>query len=222
MQEKYGPPQVLTRRGGHWYFRHPKNGKVSSRSLDDGLDRKGDGGYVIAPPSTDKRWTEDIPDRSTLPLLPREFRDKKAANTGEAWGTPRTMATALKEATAEAIARRVTEIPPGRRHEHLTHLCGVLLSRDVSGGDAEDILITAWTKAGGEFAERASREVPNTLRTRAQAIAERRATGVPKMEEFTPGLYEELENIFEWKVRVTFGGRNAQPTSNGTPSGYGA
>ena len=49
MEEKYGPPQVLTRRGGHWYFRHPKNGKVSSRSLDDGLDRKGDGGYVIAP-----------------------------------------------------------------------------------------------------------------------------------------------------------------------------
>jgi hypothetical protein len=94
MEEKYGSPQVLTKRGGHWYFRHPKNGRVSSRSLGDGLDRKGDGGYVIAPPSTDKSWTEGIPDRSALRLLSREFRDEKAASTGEGWGTPRTMAAA--------------------------------------------------------------------------------------------------------------------------------
>jgi hypothetical protein len=62
---------------------------------------------------------------------------------------------------------------------------------------------------GGDLAERAAREVPNTLRTTEAAIAEERATGVPSLEEITPGLYEELEDIFGWKVPITFGGRTA-------------
>lgn len=45
--------QVLTHSGGwHLYYRHP-GGKVTSRSnaLGTGIDIKGDGGYVVAPPS---------------------------------------------------------------------------------------------------------------------------------------------------------------------------
>lgn len=58
MEERYGLPTVKTRRGGHWYFRHPRNGKVSSNSgIRAGLDRKGDGGYVLAPPSLGRVWT---------------------------------------------------------------------------------------------------------------------------------------------------------------------
>ncbi len=97
---------MLTKRGGHWYFRHPKNGKVSSKPLGEGLDRKGDGGYVVAPPSTDKTWTDGIPDRSELPLLPHEFRDEKAASPGGAWGTPHTVSEEQKGAAAQAIAHR--------------------------------------------------------------------------------------------------------------------
>ena len=208
MEREYGPPTVRTRRGGHWYFRHPKNGKVSSKSLGGGLDRKGDGGYVVAPPSTGKAWTDGIPDIGTLPMLPNELRDEKGARTTEA--EARTMPNAPKAAAAEVIACRVAEIPPGKRHEHLTHLCGVLLARDVPAGDAEDILAAAWTNAGGELAERAPTEVPNTLRTTAQAIAEGRATGAPKLEEITPGLYEELANVLGWIVRVTFGGKTKE------------
>lgn len=62
----------------------------------------------------------------------------------------------------------------------------------------------------------AGREVPNTLTTTKQALAEERATGVPKMEQITSGLYEELEAVFGWKARVTFGdrerGEHAGPT----------
>ncbi len=218
LEAEYGDPTVWTKHGGHWYFRHPRNGKVTSKKVRDGLDRKGDGGYVVAPPSRGRTWTSGIPDKKMLPVLPREFWPKKIEKSD----APRSIAQSLKERAAEAIARHVADIPAGgrqcadkpvgSRHEHLTHLCGVLLSREVSQGDAEDILIAAWTKVGEELADRAEREVPNTLRTTEQALVEGRATGVPKMEEITPGLYAELEDVFGWHANITHKGRPA-----GTP-----
>ncbi len=206
MRARYGKPTVRTKRGGHWYFRHPRNGKITSTKARAGLDRKGDGGYVAAPPSRGRAWTNGLPNRSALPLLPREFWPKRADKSD----APRSLTIEVKDQAAETIAGYVAKIPPGAgagRHEHLTHLCGVLLGRGVAFGDAEDVLVSAWSKVGGELAERAPREVPNTLRTTEQAIAEDRATGVPSLERITPGLYGELEAIFGWKVRITIGGR---------------
>jgi hypothetical protein len=203
MRREYGEPTVLTRRGGHWYFRHPRNGKIPSNNVRAGLDRKGDGGYVAAPPSRGRAWTDGIPDRSALPILPREFWPKKAEKSE----APRSLPQSDKDAAAETIAGRVYRVPQGKRHEHLRHLCGVLLARGVEAGDAEDVLIAAWTKVGGELAERAGREVPNTLATTEQALAEGRATGVPSLEEITPGLYAELESAFGWRAEITFGGK---------------
>ena len=204
MEADYGPPHVRTKRGGHWYFSHPRNGKVTSSNVRDALDRKGDGGYAAAPPSRGRAWTDGIPDRNSLPELPREFWSKGSREKSEA---PRSPPEERKDAAAEAIAARVSLVPQGKRHEHLKHLCGVLLARGVATGDAEDVLIAAWTKAGGDLLERAEREVPNTLATTEQALAEGRATGVPSLEEITPGLYAELGDIFGWKVRATAGGR---------------
>ena len=73
-------------------------------------------------------------------------------------------------------------------------------------------MIEAWTKVGGDLAERAEREIPNTLRTTQQAIADGRATGVPSLEEITPGLCEELEGIFGWRVGFTIGGKKPGAT----------
>jgi P4 family phage/plasmid primase-like protien len=209
MEKNYGPPTVRTKRGGHWYFHHPKKGRVTSHAIEEGLDCKGDGGYVACPPSTGKAWTAGIPDKSTLPLLPLEFWEEPAS-TGKAWA--RTMPQASKDAAAEVIARFVAAVPQGQRHAHLKHLTGVLLSREVPAGDAEDILVAAWTKVGGDLAERAPREIPNTIRTTTRAIAEGRATGVPKLEEITPGLFGELEDLLGWKIKVTFGGEESSRT----------
>lgn len=203
MEERYGKPTVLTRRGGHWWFHHPRNGKVTSNSVEDGLDRKGDGGFVVVPPSRGRTWTGGIPDKNSLPVLPREFWSK----TREKTNAPRTMPKDKKDAAAEAIAARVSRVPQGQRHEHLRHLCGVLLARNVAAGDAEDVLIAAWTKTGGDLMERASREIPNTLATTERALTEGRATGVPSLEEITPGLYAELEAVFGWPSGITFGSR---------------
>lgn len=204
MEAQYGPPTVLTRRGGHWWFRHPRNGKVWSNSVEEGLDRKGDGGLVAVPPSRGRTWTDGIPDLAGLPILPREFWSKRSPGKTDA---PRREPQGRKEAAVEAIAARVVRVPQGKRHEHLRHLCGVLLARGVATGDAEDILIAAWAKAGGDLAERAGREIPNTLATTEQALAEDRATGVPSLEEITPGLYPELEGIFGWRAEITFWGK---------------
>lgn len=203
MRKKYGEPHVKTRRGGHWYFRHPQDGKIRSTALEAGLDCKADGGYVLAPPSKGRAWTAGIPDLGSLRKLPAELRPKRmaAAPEEEAGG----MSGDEREWAAQAIAAHVSRIGQGSRHEHLTHLCGVLLSRGVGPGDAERILIDAWTRADSELAERAAHEVPNALRTTAGALAEGRATGVPKMEALTPGLYEELDKIFVWSVPADFG-----------------
>ncbi len=47
------PPTVgvKTRRGRHLYFRHPGNPVKNFVGKSPGLDLRGDGGYVVAPPS---------------------------------------------------------------------------------------------------------------------------------------------------------------------------
>jgi P4 family phage/plasmid primase-like protien len=218
MEDHYGRPTVKTRRGGHWWFRHPRNGKVVSNKIRENLDRKGDGGYVLVPPSLGRAWTNGIPQLQDLDDLPQEFWSKR---TEPRDAGARVAPEDRKEAAAAAIAARVARIQQGSRHEHLRHLCGVLLSRDVAFGDAEDILIGAWTKVGGELAERAPREVANTLRTTEEALADGRATGVPKMEEITPGLYTELSEIMGWVVKVAFSGTSRNGHDDQKPPNRG-
>ena len=118
MRASYGKPHVRTERGGHWYFRHPQDGKVSSTTIEPGLDRKADGGYAALPPSRGKVWTTGIPDRLTLPVLPVELR-------GEV--RPR-----------HHLAGQVGErIPSGMRNKELASLAGSMRRR---GMDEAEIL----------------------------------------------------------------------------------
>ena len=215
LRARYGEPTVRTKRGGHWWFGHPRNGKVTSSKIAGGLDRKGDGGYVVVPPSKGRTWTNGIPEVKALHVLPTEFWSKgKTESSGE-----RKLPKELKETAAETIARRIREIVPGPekgRHDHLRHLLGVLLSREIPDGDAEDICAAAWKKTGDpELAERVSGgEVANTLATTKRALDEDRATGVPSMEKITPGLYDELAEVFGWIRKVTFGGKARSGDNN--------
>src|SRR5215203_7305106 len=203
LEERFGPPTVVTQKGAHWYFRHPRDGKVVSRKVVTGVDCKADGGYVAVPPSTGKSWANDggIPNKKTLPQLPKGLReDLRPGSSAAETNGHKNPATAVDEfgcvEAAAVIARHVKGLAQGERHAHLTHLCGVLLSRGVAQESAERILIKAWQLVGGELAERAPSEVPNTLRTTVAARAEGNATGVPSMERLTPGLFDELEAIF--------------------------
>jgi putative DNA primase/helicase len=123
MCEKYGEPHVKTKRGGHWYFRHPQDGKVKSWKFAPGLDCKADGGYVVIPPSRNRTWTRGIPDLATLPPLPedlkRRLREEGAASTGQG-----RCAGPVGEA-----------IPDGNRNGVLTSLAGTMRRRGM--GEAE-------------------------------------------------------------------------------------
>ncbi len=199
MRQRYGPPQAKTKRGGHWGFRHPRDGKVSSTALSElmpGLDRKGDGGYVVVPPGRGREWTAGIPEISSLPVLPEELRGKSRPRNGE----PPTLSGEGHEEAASVVARHVSRLAEGQRHEHLRHLLGSLLNQGVGAADAEAIARTAWEKAGGELSERAATEVPNTVRTTEAAVEAGHATGVPSMEGLTPGLWEELRPFLGLRV----------------------
>jgi replicative DNA helicase len=208
MEQRYGPPTVESahkhKAGGHWWFRHPRDGKIASRKVENievDLDRKGDGGYVLAPPSTGKTWANGIPQKADLLPLPLELRGpKKGATAPVIESSNGRLNDEARQRAVNIIAEHVRTIAPGKRHEHLMHLCGVLLSRNIPAAAAESILIDGWEAAGGDLAERARDEVPNTLATTQVAIAEERASGVPQMEAITPGLFEELEKAFRWRL----------------------
>lgn len=123
MAVRYGEPDVRTRRGGHWYFRHPQDGKVTSRRFAPGLDCKADGGYVVVPPSRNRTWTRGIPDANTLPSLPEDLKHKlREERTG---GQGRSTATG-------AVG---DEIPSGDRNGTLASLAGTMRRRGM--GEAE-------------------------------------------------------------------------------------
>jgi putative DNA primase/helicase len=110
MEAKYGAPTVKTPRGGHWWFRHPRDGKVVSHEIREHLDRKADGGYVLVPPSRRRTWTSGIPDKNSLPVLPPELRGEEKPSTHG----------------ASASSAPDQEIPEGRRNTTLTSLAGYM------------------------------------------------------------------------------------------------
>ena len=77
------PVIVKSRRGFHFYFRHPKqhvpNGqKVGLGQFPYSYDVRGDGGYVLAPPSVHKdgryEWVKELTDVSALPVFDMAWR----------------------------------------------------------------------------------------------------------------------------------------------------
>lgn len=109
---------VKTARGMHAYFRHP-GGELPTRiGLGSGLDLKGDGGYVVAPPSKHPsgsvyEWIispEDV-DLAELP----------------AWAID-AIRTHGRRATAEDLGQ---EIPNGSRNKTITSIAGTLRRRGL-------------------------------------------------------------------------------------------
>jgi putative DNA primase/helicase len=121
MVATFGEPTVKTRRGGHWYFAHPQDGRVKSRRFAAGLDCKADGGYVVVPPSRDRTWTGGIPDLSDLPRLPKKL---KRALREEQSGV-------REHRPVGEVGEEITEITDGSRNGTLTSLAGTMRRRGM-------------------------------------------------------------------------------------------
>lgn len=109
------PIQVLTGRDGggrHNYFRHP-GGVVNNRTaLGPGLDVRGDGGYVVAPPSlheSGRRYTWQ--GRGEMPM----FQPLAPEKSGLSYNPPGWVALAMEE------------MGPGNRHATLCKIAGKLI-----------------------------------------------------------------------------------------------
>ena len=130
--EKYGSlpktPVSKTGSGGeHIFFKHPNvEIRNSAGKLGKGLDIRGDGGYVVAPPSlhpngNDYRWTV-YPSETELADMPE-------------W-----MIEALKEnKPQQAQPTETNEIVEGGRNEYLTKMAGAMRRKSFS----EDAIFAA-------------------------------------------------------------------------------
>lgn len=132
-------PTATTGKGRHYYFAHPGVPVRNAVRLLPDVDIRGDGGYVVIPPSkhpngSTYRWLdglsiEDVP----LAPLPKWVLDKSAA-TSEAKPTDD-----WRELTA-------TTVGPGERNQRCAELAGYLFRKFVDPGVVLN-LMQAWNRA---------------------------------------------------------------------------
>lgn len=119
---------VATPRGGqHFYFAHPGSPvKTTASVIAPGIDVRGDGGYVLVPPSVGPNgrpyaWDEEAPPAAMPPWLVTLTRARTEGD-GERRAEP-----------ASTWVRMVAHgLPEGERNAGLARLVGHLLVRDVS------------------------------------------------------------------------------------------
>jgi len=160
------PAGVFTGRGAHYYFRHPNGGEAvqcGAGVLAEGVDLKGDGGYVVAPPSihpsgAEYRWVGDDDgwDLEGLPV----FRPRPPDPPPDR-GESRLEERANK--VAQTALAAVFEASEGHRNDALNRAAftlGGLVPRHLSRAAAESMLWGAGTAVG-----LGAREVAATIKS---------------------------------------------------------
>lgn len=108
-------PTVKTKRGKHYYFKHPGERVGNFAGKIEGIDARADGGYVVVPPTPNYEWTVH-PDDVELQDPPQWLMSlfvKKQANTDPNW---------MEELATKAI-------PEGERNDTLTKFVGGMVAR---------------------------------------------------------------------------------------------
>ncbi|MDP9486109.1 MAG: bifunctional DNA primase/polymerase, partial [Actinomycetota bacterium] len=145
LEREYGPiPQtttVGTGRGGFQYlFRYPAGSEIrnSAGELGPGLDVRGEGGYIVAPPSRTEGPYEWL-DRSPLADPPERLL--------EATTEPHraSESTNSENRTTVSAALDGEPIPEGQRNNELTRIGGSLRARglELEGLEAELLAVNA-------------------------------------------------------------------------------
>ncbi len=121
--------------GAHYYLKHPGGQEVrnSVRQLGPGLDIRGDGGYVIAPPSVGangRQWEPD--ERASLAELPGWLQDRLVPDREK---------VAQRAPASEWVMIARNGLGEGERNHGIARLTGHLLARDV---DARLVLELAY------------------------------------------------------------------------------
>jgi hypothetical protein len=171
-----GHPHTLTAETGkpggpHLYF--SGSGRSSAGKLGAEIDTRGDGGYVVAPPSLHPsgrryRWIDPKAPLAAVPeWLPPLLKPPPPPVTGERRDIPNGVtATVYGRATLVGLATEMLETPEGERNEKLVRLA-YRAGRLCAGGEldrdaARDVLLEAALRAGLSYVE-ASRTITSGL-----------------------------------------------------------
>ena len=156
--------------GRHILFRHPgKKVPNSAGLLGPGLDVRGDGGFIVAPPSLHACGRRYVWDPTRHPahlepaLLPQWLLELLSANDREA----------VKPRPAGGLRSLVSKaVPAGRRNASLTRLAGYLLCRRVDPFVALGLL-RSWNKQAC-YPPLSDDELVNTLNSISKAELRKR------------------------------------------------
>lgn len=159
LEDTYGRlPDTLiasTGKGLHIYFAHP-NKKVKSRVgnkalLGEGLDVRGDGGYVILPPSRHASgrqyvWTNNSP----IVAAPQWLVDKVTADSLHTPASSRTYDTSSYERdqtwTSEDVRRMLDHVDPDAPYDEW-----IAVGMAIKDGGYEFGLWDDWSKRGSKY-----------------------------------------------------------------------
>jgi hypothetical protein len=133
----WGPlPATLTastpRGGRHLYF--AGSGPSTQRRIGPGLDTRGQGGYVVAPPAPGRHWTIDIPPAPVPPWLLEALTESNDEGPKFADGD-------LLD-----IEELFRGVPEGKRDETFWKYACSLRGRNLRFAEAESLIRTAWQK----------------------------------------------------------------------------
>jgi hypothetical protein len=156
LEAQHGPlpmtPTVKTGSDGrHFYFRSPAGEKIGNRTgVAQGIDVRGDNGYVVAPPSlhaSGQRYEWIVPPDVPLAEPPPWLVSMLCSRTAAAQPTKADKSGGIK-LTMQSAADDLTTHPgvgEGRRNAKLCKLIGVHLARGEEADDIEPLAI-AWAE----------------------------------------------------------------------------
>jgi hypothetical protein len=136
-QMKRYPPTVKTGKGWHLYYRYPAEKEIrNSVNADIGLDIRGDGGYVVAPPSIHPsgrkyEWSTTRHLWNTqMPVLPEFLIDERPNNyQGNETDQPHW-----------AVEMLVNGIPEGGRNQAVAKLAGRFILKGLGEREVLELL----------------------------------------------------------------------------------
>ena len=152
-------PRSRTGKGWQLFFKHPGTSIQNRAGIIPGLDVRGDGGYVVAPPSihpNGKQYRWEVPISDELPKLPVELFKliSSSGSNGEA-GLRKRFDT----------VRALAGVPEGERDKTCFKLACKLRAADVPQDMAGKLILEAATNCQPPFPEReALAKVENVYR----------------------------------------------------------
>jgi hypothetical protein len=144
-------PRSRTGKGWQLFFQHPRVITPNRAGIIAGLDLRGDGGYVVAPPSihpNGKQYRWEVPINGELPELPPELLTLISSPNGSESGYRE------RFNTAQALAG----VSQGQRDETLFKLACKLRGADVPQEIAENLVIEAARNCQPPFDENVALE----------------------------------------------------------------